>query len=201
MSSNLVQTIGSGDFTVEFWFYSMSNSATQGIVGFGPYNSLSTTNGRFTVFWCYPGKKSQVFAQDAAFKNNYNEYTNATTLNTWHHIAVVRSSGTIKIYLDGVNNGRSDTWTTNYNNNQFVLFRDYADLSQEYFKGCITGFAVSRTAVYTSSFTPSKKEIVNDATKIIILNAASSASALVDSSSYGNTFTNNGAVTYSTSHP
>jgi hypothetical protein len=83
---------GTGDFTVEYWVYiTVNNSAGfQSHVG-SALDSTSFgfgTNGSLNLYW------TTSIASGAA--------TTALTLNQWYHVSWVRISGTLKAYLNGV---------------------------------------------------------------------------------------------------
>ena len=102
--------LGTGDFTIEFWMYPTSVDATIRAV-------LSNR---------YDGGSNNVFA--CAFDNGTGTYgfgiyfhTQATgvmstgvspTVNTWQHLAFVRSNGTLYIYKDGTSIGTPTSFTS-----------------------------------------------------------------------------------------
>ena len=102
--------LGTGDFTIEFWMYPTSVDATIRAV-------LSNR---------YDGASNNVFA--CAFDNGTGTYgfgiyfhTQATgvmstgvspTVNTWQHLAFVRSNGTLYIYKDGTSIGTPTSFTS-----------------------------------------------------------------------------------------
>ena len=90
-----------GDFTMEGWLYSSSNTSSGQGSGirtiFSTRSSATdTTSGRFTLGvnaanLCFYSGSSNV-----AFANN-----SGVTMNTWHHFAATRSNGTMRIFLNG----------------------------------------------------------------------------------------------------
>ena len=95
------------DFTVEMWLY--SSTPTGGRVRLdgrtggnqGPQIDLYLSTAEGNPVWYVDS--TEVF-----------ESSTALTANTWYHLAVVRSSGTHKMYLNGVEVG-SYTSSINYN--------------------------------------------------------------------------------------
>jgi hypothetical protein len=74
---------------------------------------------------------------------------------TWHHIAVVGSSGTIKIYIDGVAQGNTAAQGTIIDSSSSYGVGRAGDYSGLYFNGWIDEFRVSKgIARWTSNFTP-----------------------------------------------
>ena len=81
------------------------------------------------------------------------QITGSFTANTWHHIAIVRNSGTWTLYIDGTSQG------TNTNNGTYV-FADTTDWSfgaqgsnASDFIGYMQDWRISDTARYTANFT------------------------------------------------
>ena len=204
--ATLTQTIGTSAFTIEFWMYTNTN-AVCGIFGLSAYDSNSTTNGRLTCFYNFPGITGRLMIQ-TSYNANLMIVSNSIPQGQWVHVAIVRdSSNVVKVYVNGVastytatsNTFPSATWNYNFNNGRISLFRDYYDLNQEYFTSRLTGFAISKSAWYSSNFTPNTNKLNNDSSKILLLNPAS-GSVLTDSSSSANTFTNT-SLTFDTGHP
>ena len=78
----------------------------------------------------------------------------------WHHMALVRSSGTIKIYVDGT----ADSTTVSNSS----IFNGFLHLGGEFYNGSLTvrskmhmsNFRIVRkTALYTSNFTPPDRRL------------------------------------------
>lgn len=88
-------------------------------------------------------------------------------LNTWHHIAVVVSSNTISMYVNGVPETLSGTTTlTNRNgtSNQFAI----ATNNYTNFSGYISNVRVTNTAVYTSAFAPSTAPLTSPSGTLLL---------------------------------
>ena len=136
---------GTGDFTVEWWGNHWSHTQYQTLCALG-YTStgdfiIQTDNNNSR--WIVYGSGS-IIAQEAS----------DTTANTdeWYHMAVVRSSGTTKIYRNGVETG-SGSDTTNYSSTSsaYIGIGNGANHLDAY----VRDFRIVKgTAVYTSAFTP-----------------------------------------------
>ena len=108
----------SGDFTWEFWLYrtavierggandcplsfSVSSTSTEDpailLAGAGPYRCIYYTN------------------TDAITTSN------VLTLNAWHFIQIIRSSGVVRIYLDGVQSGGNFSNATTINPDRIAI--------------------------------------------------------------------------------
>jgi hypothetical protein len=149
---------GTGDFTVEMWFRTDDATTSAGL--FDARRSGSTNPAPIiyfassNVYWfAAGGNRIQSGAGGDA------QVT--ISANTWYHLAVVRSSNSTKMYIDGVNVGVTYTDNNNYPSNVWTIGENYV-LSAPY-GGHIDQFRVSHTASYTANFTPSTEPFVNDA--------------------------------------
>ena len=100
-STSLV--FGTGDFTIESWFNlkSISDYATiaglwNGITGYG---------------WLLQVGPSETRLVTTSFAFNVSSWS--PSLNTWYFLAVTRSSGSVKIFINGVQIGSTSTNTSN----------------------------------------------------------------------------------------
>jgi hypothetical protein len=149
-SSALVSAWGTGDFTVEGWYYSNN------IIGTPPLwlNSTSNSDGMSA---CYVYATGSV----AFGKIGVNEITSATGVwsnSQWNHLAVVRSGATVYIYVNGVSvaSGAAATYVETATVKPITLGRNYQTAST-YYNGYIDDFRVTKGyARYPSgtTFTP-----------------------------------------------
>ena len=136
---------GTGDYTVETWVYLTSSSTYQTMFG-----SATTDALMFNIY-----SMNSVVIQTAG-SNIFATFSGATfATNTWYHVAVSRSSGTVKAFVNGAQYGSTITSnTTNYV--QPSINTIGANSSSQYFGGYLSNLRVNKgTAVYTSAFTPS----------------------------------------------
>lgn len=148
--ANLLNTLGSGDFTVECWIYLTSGSgSTYGQTIVGTYNA---TNGWVLCVNRTTASQGIVF-YTAVQSNVYIDYTTAyLSAGQWYHIAVVRSGTSLKIYL----NGTSVSSTTNSTNDTInnPLYIGSPAGNNNWFPGYIDDLRITRYARYTGNFTP-----------------------------------------------
>ena len=187
-SSNL--QLGSGNFTVEYWLYTNNFDSTGNVFDgrdAGSGNSFITntnTSGEHRLW--YPG--------------GYRITSTAMSTNTWYHIAIVRNSGVITMYLDGI--AQSTTWstTTNFTGQTVTLGTEVDGVSSE-FDGYISNVrVVVGTAVYTSNGT-APTSVLTAMSGTQLLTCQNSTGTITDASSNNLTITVNGNVTASTLAP
>lgn len=78
-------------------------------------------------------------------------FSHGTITNTWVHFAIVRSSGTIKVYQDGVVKATVSYASSITTSQTFRIGSE--GTSSTYFGGLITNFRWSTIARYTANFT------------------------------------------------
>jgi hypothetical protein len=146
---------GTDDFTMECWFYPNSvNTGTQVFMFEQIYSgpTMAIYYGKFAV-----GKSMVMVVLQGA--------TNLTA-GSWYHGAVSRSSGTTRLFLNGVLLG-STTSVTNYiqdpayNQTYIGAGQDSSTLASA-FNGQICEARISTIARYTAAFTPPTAPFVND---------------------------------------
>ena len=155
--SNAAFNFGTGDFTVEFWFYN-SNPATQNncLISLNDNNNFyaglrvyyNSTNTLDTLV-STTGSSWSVIANNAA--------SNSVTKNTWNHYAIVRSGSLLKTFLNGVQYmaDRSITGSV-FASSDHLIATVRSGSPTDYFNGLIGPLRISPWAVYKSNFTPSQ---------------------------------------------
>ena len=149
--------LGSGDFCVEQWVYLIARPNTVNCI-FSNYTSYST--GVLGLYYGHAGgntAKYQVGYNGSSFPSL--QSTTDIVYNTWVHLAVVRSSGTIKLYINGVAESStitSATATLNGNGASWWVGTE----GQSGTTGVINAYVsnhrvVVGSPVYTGNFTPS----------------------------------------------
>jgi len=145
--SNTAFAFGTGDFTVEGWFYQTDDTTYPSALEIG--NHINTTGILFITKYGTGGNFACIYS--GGFYG-----ANGTTLNAWNHIAWVRSSGVLQIYVNGVGS-TSASFTNNLTDTATVTISNKSTFASIYsFNGNISNLRVVKgTAVYTSNFTPS----------------------------------------------
>jgi len=75
--------------------------------------------------------------------------------NQWYHVAVVKSSGVTKFYLNGAAAGTTYTDTIDYGSSAQMTIGVLGDvLSGGYLPGYVSDVRITKSAIYTTNFTP-----------------------------------------------
>jgi hypothetical protein len=159
ISADSIFNFGTSDYTVECWIRSSSLAATRIIADLGQYTQNSrpvfyvSTDGKINIYTAATGAVSSAGS--------------TILINTWYHVALVRSSGTTTIYVDGVSKAST---ATSYNMSTTAYLNVGAEnVTTNSWNGWIDEFRVSNIARYTAAFTPSTTPFQNDANTLLLL--------------------------------
>ena len=181
--------MGTGDFTIEMWVYSTDSSLnTQDRRFFA-----SEANGTSAIQFGHINTTGGIV--EYATNGSLGIRVTGTTdiRNRWAHVAVVRKSNTVTLYIDGKSEGTPAT-DSNSKSASNPTIGKYPGLSG-HFKGNMSNVRVVKgTALYTSNFDPTFTELTNlPNTKFLALQSSSSVTAYSVSpgaiSNYGATAT------------
>ena len=178
---------GTDDYTIECWIY-LDAAAYNGLwTAGGSYNSgvslVVDSNGKF---WLYDG----AYLIESA--------NNAVSTGQWYHVAVSRSSNTVKLFSNGAEIG-SATQGSIPQGAFYVGAEVASNGSASEINGKISDFRVVKgTAVYTSDFQPPSVPLTNITnTKLLCCNSSTTTGSTVTPG----TITANGDPTSSNDNP
>jgi hypothetical protein len=143
---------GTGDFTVEFWIWPTINNSGGVICG-----EAATVTGPFVAFFSY-NNKVRVYQNGAIVLQS----TGTAAVGQFTAVAIVRLSGTLTIYLNGVASG-SVADANNYvgGTNTFNIFGG-ASFSGNEFDGYLDELRITPgTALYSTNYTPATSAFSN----------------------------------------
>jgi hypothetical protein len=142
--------IGTADFTIEGWFYTASPATNRGLFQISTTaGGLEAGNTNNLAVYCNSSVLGVYYA--STFKAG----TTSISANTWTHFALVRYSGSTKLYVNGIADGGFGTNadTQNYTGKN-VCVGGYFSTSYLW-GGYIQDFRITKgIARYTSNFTP-----------------------------------------------
>jgi hypothetical protein len=146
VASNAAFGLGTGDFTIEMWVYPTANPAN------GPGTMFDLRTGA-TATACASRIDSSLNVRFYDGPSNNEFVVGSVQLNTWVQIAFVRSSGTLRTYINGTQTN-SSTVSSNLGSNLPCTIGTNQTAGYE-FNGYISNFRIVKgTAVYTANFTP-----------------------------------------------
>lgn len=151
-AANTAFQLGTGDFSVDLWFYQTGSTAsigTRAIFGIG--NNGQTGDIQLFNWWPFGGNPANTLALNSSAGGTLVVTNTAYIPDTWNHVAISRASGVVSIYLNGVRVANA-SFTTNASYNILTIGRPYTNLSQEHWLGYISNFRlVKGVALYSGT--------------------------------------------------
>jgi hypothetical protein len=141
---------GTGNFTIDCWVRFNSLTSFKGLFA----NTVGTTTGVIIYLLDTGGSNFVLIAERKNSGVNLSiTGTTAIVINTWYHVALVRASGVLTMYVNGVSQGTpiaSDT--ANYTEEVFTVGTYFPSSGMD---GWTDEFHILKgTAAWTSNFTP-----------------------------------------------
>ena len=146
--------LGAGDFTVEGWVYFLAVATNgQGVFQFDT-GGLNSQDGKGPGLGTYNGTGKWHIYYGAGENQNttIGSSVAAPSQNTWYHFAFVRTSGVIKIFIDGTQIGNNISYTGNYTTHNNLTIGGWYSTGY-LLNGYIDDFRITHKARYTSNFT------------------------------------------------
>jgi hypothetical protein len=146
---------GTGDFTIEAWVYLTRSSA--GIV------FSQTVSGTNYFMFVVDGTSAYITMTPSGGGSAIVGPSGFNMLNTWRHIAAVRQSGVVRVFIDGIS-GTPAANGMNLSNTTFIpTIGAYThNYGQLVYQGYIDDLRYTKgVARYTSNFTPPPAELPN----------------------------------------
>jgi hypothetical protein len=175
--SNAAFGFGTGDYTIECWF----NLQNQTV---GTSTVLSIPDGAGDALLAYVNTKLYVYSPGLATFD-----TGVSVTNTWTHVAITRSSGTLRVFVNGaLTNSASDSksWPTT------SVSIGAQSPAASFAIGYISNVRILKgTALYTAAFTPPTAPLTA-ITNTSLLTCQSNR--FIDNSANNFTITRNGDV-------
>jgi len=145
-----------GDFTIEFWANLTDNSVDRyALTKFVTWPS----NLDFCMRVSGSTKKMQVLAGDNATISISSD--NAFPTNAWTHVAAVREAGVTSMFINGVKQAATSSVAAQIpNDSKTLIVGAYAtDGTSDRWQGYLSSLRITKTARYSSNFTPSDQPL------------------------------------------
>jgi hypothetical protein len=203
VADNAAFTMGTGDFTVEYWVYWNGTGST-----FRAYGQVDS-GGSSASISIRGGTDASNKVINGAFSGTTDYLCTSTAslvANTWNHIAFVRDGTTLRQYINGGQDGTASISTASVNDSssQFAIGRA-GEFNGNYFGGYISSFRLLKgTCLYPSgtAFTPPTAPLTNITNTSLLLNFTNAG--VVDATAKnvleteGNAQISNGAAKFGT---
>ena len=186
-ASNAAFAPSTGDFTCEAWINISVLPSSGGVASICQNDAIGVSNN--TKFYFGIVNSSGTLQLTLGRHDTANKgYVNWTpTVGVWYHVAAVRQSGTVKLFIDGVSQtvtGSTDLSGVSFSQNGFTVG---AISTPVYMNGYISNFRyVVGTAVYTASFTPSTTPLTAISGTVLL---TCQSNRFIDNSASPNTLT------------
>jgi hypothetical protein len=150
---NPLEQLSTGDFTVEFWINAGASGTYNQVIG--TLVSAADT-GCWRIGNRHNSGNSVYFARGNG--TGFDEAVYSVNVNdgSWHHVACVRISGVIYMYVDGtartLSSGSASISGTCSSSN--ALYIGYNGRDTSYLLGNLSDLRITRSARYTTNFTP-----------------------------------------------
>lgn len=160
-NSNIVN-FGTGDYTVEAWVFPTNTTAFQ-LLDARP----SSTNGAYLALGFAAGSSMDVYVNSTSIITA----TSFPQLNQWTHIAVSKSAGVTRLFLNGVQTGSSYSDSINYISGSALRIGSNAFVGASGGSLYLSGLRILKgTALYTTNFTPPTASVTAVANTSLLLN-------------------------------
>jgi uncharacterized protein (DUF427 family) len=153
--SNDAFNFGTGDFTVEFWINASASGSYTQVIG---TLVSGTEDGTWRIGNRFNSANQVYFARGTGA--GFNEFQASVNVNdgAWHHVAVVRYSGTVTIYVDGTSISSSSITGTCTSSNP--LYIGYNGRDNAYVTGYLDDVRITQgVARYTANFKPPTSQL------------------------------------------
>jgi hypothetical protein len=199
VATNAVFTLGTNNFTIEFWL----NQITRGTQDRPFQYAVSATPTSLANFYFSAGTSffGVIYGTGSATVNLTTATSNLPPLNTWNHFAIVRNNDVLTWYMNGVAmaSGPHNFTIPAQIGNMAISSSGGNNFSVV---GHITNFRfVNSVAVYTANFTPPTDSLTAVTGTQLLLLANSAATLLTDSSVNNLAVTNNNSATWGPATP
>jgi hypothetical protein len=159
--------LGSNDFTIETWIYATTTDrdaiigSIQDSDGLSSWMLMLNNDGPLRFYARYSGGSTL----------NYNVGSGTFPTNSWNHVAVTRNGANLRIFLNGVQVGTTNTSlsTSSIDNASTLYYVARTVDGTAYFTGYISNLrVVVGTALYTTTFTPPTSPLTAIANTVLL---------------------------------
>ena len=155
--------LGSGDWTIEFWFYSTKEGSQDGHIYDG--RGTGAAGSAYPIIKFDTDEKLSFYTTGAIRIQG----SSVVELGSWNHVALVKNSSTTTLYLNGQSEGTySDSNTYLAPSNSIGRIGSDDNGSAYYFYGYLSNYRICTHAVYTANFTPPTQKLDLHAESVLL---------------------------------
>jgi len=200
--SNATLNFGTGDFTFEFWMY--LNSTVSNLAEIYNTADTNTTNCSHSIICNSTNLVLYLSSTGSSWNIASGTFitSNASLLNTWAHIALVRNGTTFTVYVNGVSKTTVTSALGLFPSTSSIAFGHFPAGFNDYFPGYLSNIRVVKgTALYTTNFTPPTGILPAVTNTSLLLNVTDSDNFIKDNGPNKFTVTNNNSATFNANGP
>jgi len=148
ITSTITGGLGAGNFTIDGWVYFTVSPGNNGVFHISPSSALPS-NGNGVALAAYSGPLWHIYL------NNQATTQAGATVATyqWYHFAMTRTSGSVRLFINGTQVQQTYTDNTDYTSSTFLAIGGYYS-SGYLMTGYVSNFRVIRgTSLYSAPFT------------------------------------------------
>jgi hypothetical protein len=169
---NAAFDFGSGNFTIEFWYYPTVTSPANGYGIFAKRTSEAVYAP--VVLSSFSGALNFNASTSGGSWALSSTTSSALPINCWTHVAIVRNGTTVKMYINGTAIGAGETLSGALMTNSspfYIGLNSGTPGTQNPHVGYISDFRILKgTALYTTNFTAPTSPLTNIANTSLLLN-------------------------------
>ena len=153
---------GTGDWTIEGWYKWDSLTSPNGSQYL--FDQRNIDNGHYAALYKDTDNTLKVYIDSSVRITG----TTAVRADEWYHICLVRSSGVIKLYVNGVQEGSDYSNSSDFDGDRiFIAYSERVGTNYS-FNGFISNFRVTKSAVYTSAFRTPTEPLTNITNTVLL---------------------------------
>ena len=152
-------SFGTGDFTIECWYYHLPKTASDTDRRYLIHTEESWDGTRWILYTAFSDNKFSFYTYQDYIANGNTRMLSSTSdlvLNQWHHLALTRSGNTFRIFINGVLEDSSTRYTGSVGADTYPTYiGGGANQTNRMLSGMVSNARIIKgTALYTSAFTP-----------------------------------------------
>jgi hypothetical protein len=163
---NAAFNFGTGDFTVEGWYYFTAIGSNQSLIALG----TGANTGIYTGWGIWYQPNTFLFYRYDGTELYYS-FSTTLVVNTWYHIACTRNGTSLRMFVNGLQIGTTATSSTSYNNvnsDPLQIGKHTTGAGTFYYNGYVDELRITKgVARYTANFTPRNAPFPNSRNQVL----------------------------------